>query len=72
MRKVVSKAAKSLSVVGRAGKLFDCPRVLKSCSILFAWSIVVLCGCRRGSLILVCRIVLFAVRKGCTRMSFVV
>ena len=28
---VVSKAAKHLGVVRRAGKLFDCPRVLKSC-----------------------------------------
>ena len=30
MREVVSKAARSLGPVGRAGKLFDCPRVLNS------------------------------------------
>ena len=30
---VVSKAARSLSVVLRAGKLFDCPRVLKGFSM---------------------------------------
>ena len=28
-RKIVSKAASNLEVVRRAGKLFDCPRVLK-------------------------------------------
>ena len=28
---VVSKEAKSLGAVRRTGKLFDCPRVLKSC-----------------------------------------
>ena len=31
LREVESKAARSLSVVRRAGKLFDYPRVLKSC-----------------------------------------
>ena len=31
MRKVVSKAARSLGIMFRARKLFDCPRVLKSC-----------------------------------------
>ena len=31
LRKVVSKAARNLSIVRRAGKLLDCPRVLKSC-----------------------------------------
>ena len=30
VREVVSKEVKSLEVVRRAGKLFDCPRVLKS------------------------------------------
>ena len=31
LREVVSKAAKSLSIVRWAGKFFDCSRVLKSC-----------------------------------------
>ena len=31
LREVVSKAAMSLGFVRRTGKLFDCPRVLKSC-----------------------------------------
>ena len=31
LREVLSKTAGSLRVVHRAGKLFDCPRVLKSC-----------------------------------------
>ena len=31
LREVVSKAAWSLGVVRRTGKLFDCPRVLKNC-----------------------------------------
>ena len=30
-REVVSKTARNLGVVCRAGKLFDCPRVLKGC-----------------------------------------
>ena len=37
LHELVSRAAKSLGVVPRAGKLFYCPRVLKSCfSIGFA------------------------------------
>ena len=31
LREVVSKAARSLEIVRRVGKLSDCPRVLKSC-----------------------------------------
>ena len=31
----MSKAARSLDVVRRAGELFDCPRVLKSCFIAY-------------------------------------
>ena len=31
LREVVSKAAKSLGVMSRAEKVFDCPRILKSC-----------------------------------------
>ena len=68
---VVSKAARSFGVVRQAEKLFNCPRVLKSCFnayVLFSFQ----CGCRRLSLIWVCWIVLFAVRKDCMRMSFVV
>ena len=31
LREVGSKAARILGIVRRTGKLFDCPRVLKSC-----------------------------------------
>ena len=51
-REVVSKAARSLGIVHRAGKLFDCLPVLKrffSCGP--TWSIVPPCGCRLRSLI---------------------
>ena len=37
-----------------------------------AWNIVPPCGCRLRSLSWVCWIVLFVVRKGCVRVSFVV
>ena len=37
-RKVVSKAASSLGVVCRAGKLFDCSRVLKRCFNAYVYS----------------------------------
>ena len=30
-REVMSKAARTLGILCRAGKLFDCPRVLKNC-----------------------------------------
>ena len=36
LRKVVSKAARSLRVLCRAGKLFDYPRMLKSCFNAYA------------------------------------
>ena len=38
LRKVESKAARSLGVVRRAGNLFDCPRKLKSCFIAYILS----------------------------------
>ena len=50
MREAVSKAAMSLGVVRQAGKLFDCPRVLKNCFnayVLFSLE----CGCRLRGLI---------------------
>ena len=31
LREVVSKATRSLDVVGQVGKLFDCPRVFNRC-----------------------------------------
>ena len=54
LREVVSKAARHLWVVRRAGTLFDCPRVYKAVSMhMFcsAWNIVPTCGCRRCSVI---------------------
>ena len=36
LREIVSKTARSPRVVCRAGKLFDCPRVLKSCFNAYA------------------------------------
>ena len=69
LRKVVSKVAKSLSVVNRARKLFDCPRVFKSCYNAYfcpAGRIVPPC------LIWVIWIVFFVMRKGCVRVNFVV
>ena len=45
LRQVVSKAARNLGVVRRAGKLFDCPLVLQSCFNAYVLSslIEVLC-----------------------------
>ena len=40
----VSKAVKSLGIVLRAGKLFDCPRVLKSCFNAYALSSLEYCA----------------------------
>ena len=37
-----------------------------------AWSIVPPCECRRLSFIWICLMVLFAVRRGCVRVSFIV
>ena len=54
LREVVSKAARSLGVVRQAGQLFNCPRVLKSCSMYMfcpTWSIVPPCECNMRSLI---------------------
>ena len=72
---VVSKTAKSLGVMRRAGKLFDCPRVLKSCINVYILSSLEYWApfwCRRRSLIWVCWIVLSTVPKGCLNVSLVV
>ena len=52
LREVVSKAVRSLSVVHRAGKIFGCPRVLKSCFnayVLFSLEYFTPCGWRLRS-----------------------
>ena len=49
-----------------------CSRAVSVHRFCPAWSIVFPCRCRRRSLIWVCWIVLFALRKGCVRVSFVV
>ena len=54
LREVVSKAAMSLGVVHRAGKLFDCRRMLKSCFSAYILSNLKYCAsceCRLLSLI---------------------
>ena len=61
----------SLSVVRQAGKVFDCPSVLKGSFAYAAWSVGPPCGYRLRRLIWICWIVLFAVRKGCVRVSLV-
>ena len=69
------KIAKGVRVVRRAGKLFDCPRVLIGCFnayVFSAWSIVPPFRCGRQSLVWVCWTVLFAVRNGGVKLSFVV
>ena len=43
MRQVVSKPARSLGVVRGSGKLFDCPRVLKSCFNAYVLSSLASC-----------------------------
>ena len=76
MRETVPKVARSLAVVRRVGNLFDCPRgLIRAVSIHMtcpAWSIVLPWGCRLRSLILVCWIVLIAMRKGFVRVNVVV
>ena len=49
-----------------------CSRAVSMHMFFPAWSIVPPCGNRRRSLIWVCWIALFAVRKGCVKVSFVV
>ena len=54
LREVMSKTAKSLAVMRRAKKLFEWPRVLKSCfnaHVCPTWSIVPPCECRLRSLV---------------------
>ena len=75
LRLVVSKAARSLrSCVEQESYLIThvCSNAVSMYMFCPAWSIVHSCGCRRRSLIWVCWIVLFAVRKGCESVSFVV
>ena len=70
IREVVSNTARSFGVVRRAGKLFDYPRVLKSCFnayVLSNYSIVIPCKCRLRSLICICWIEWFAMGRGCVR-----
>ena len=43
-QEVVSKAARSLRVVRQAGKLFDCPRVLKGCFNAYGLSSLEYCA----------------------------
>ena len=72
---VVSKAARSLGVVRRAGEFFDCPRVFRSCFnayVLFSQEYCDPVWMSSASFIWVCMIVLFAVRKGCMNVTFVV
>ena len=71
LRELVSLAVGDLGVVCRAGKLFDCPRVLKSAQRLYQHIFFVQLGCRRRRLICVCLIALLAVRKDCVRVKFV-
>ena len=74
LRDVVSMAIRSLGVVRRARKLFDCPRGLKSCFNAYVLSSLEYCAhcvCRRRSIIWVCGTVLIAVRKDCVRVSFI-
>ena len=43
LREVVSKAARSLGVIRRAGKFYHCPRVFKSCFNAYVLSRVEYC-----------------------------
>ena len=68
-------SARSLGVVCRSGVLFDYPRVLKSCFNAYVLSSLEYCApvwMSSAESIQVCWTVLFAVRKGCVRVSFVV
>ena len=84
--KDVSKAARNLGIVRRAGKLFDCPRVLKGCFYTYASSNWEYCApsFMESHLLFDCPRVppvsrrrrnliwVVRVRKGCVRVSFVV
>ena len=72
---VVSKTARSLGIVHRAGKLYDCPRVFKSCFNAYVFFILEYCA--RASIVpavshLSWLDMLFAVQKGCARVNFIV
>ena len=65
----------NLRVVRQAGKLFDCPRVLKSCFNTYVcptWCIVPRADVAGGVSFGDCLIALFAVREGFVRSNFVV
>ena len=71
---VVPKAARNLNVLRRVEKLFDGLRVLKSCFNAYVLPILKYCAFLLMSseeFAWVCWILLFAVRKGCVRVSFV-
>ena len=68
LRKVVSKAARSQGIMRRSGKLFGCPRVLKSCfnaNDLFSLKYCIPCGCLLPSFIWVFWIVLRSAERLC-------
>ena len=74
LREVVSKAARSLAVVAEQESylvVHVCSRTVSKYICCSALSIQPSCECRRRSLIWVCWIVLFPVRKGCARVIFV-
>ena len=71
----MSKADKSLDVVGRAIKLFNSPRVFKGCFnayVLSSPEFRALVKMSSAGSIWNCWTVLFAVQKDCTRVNFVV
>ena len=75
LREVVSKAARNLGVVAEQESyliVYVCSRAVSMHMVCPVWSIAPPCGYRRWSLILICLIVLFTVRKGCVRASFVI
>ena len=43
LREVVSKAARYTGLIRRAGRLFDCPRMLKGCFNAYVWSSLEYC-----------------------------
>ena len=75
LREIGSKAARRVGVVRRAGKLFNCPHVLKSCFNACVWSSLEHCVPVWMSSVeshWASWMVLFAVRKGCAKVNFAV
>ena len=75
LREVVSKTARSLGSCAQQESYLIahvCSRAVAMHMFCSAWSIVPPCGCCRRGLIWVCWIILFAVRKDCVKVSFVV